>query len=454
MVEKIKKFWNKYDSLIVIIFLIISSIGWCMDIYIQSKDELWNFMNICKMVNGYKMYQDANIITTPLFFFLGYIIFKIAGTNLLIFRLYNITIFTSMFFLMYLIMKKLCKNKFRALVYVLMILFGAIRVCTGGANYTSLALVWVLCGINYNLKCLERGKKNNIIQSILVFLVFITKQNIGVYYIIGIILYQIILNKKDIKNIFKQIFILGIEMLGLIFIFIYKGILGDFINMAILGLSEFAERNFSGSIFDILSLFLWGISVTGITIFLTQNEKLQKEEKQNFILLACITISMLLIEYPIFNDYHKKLSNMIITMFIFYVLDICVLRFLINKIKFIKIIVIIAMITCEIVSLSYFSNWTKHMCNDNKFGYSDYYFGGFFQNDEEFEHYEKIINYIKEQDKKVVIFSIKSAMYIIPLELNNGAMDLPLFRKYGERWRKYNSRKNKTDAKCTVFNFK
>ena len=62
------------------------------------------------------------------------------------------------------------------------------------------------------------------------------------------------------------------------------------------------------------------------------------------------------------------------------------------------------MITYEIVSLYYFTNWAKYMRNNNKFEYSDYYFGGFFKNDEEFERYEKITNYIKEQEKKVVIF--------------------------------------------------
>ena len=31
-------------------------------------DELWNFQNIVKMINGGKMYVDCNIIITPIFY--------------------------------------------------------------------------------------------------------------------------------------------------------------------------------------------------------------------------------------------------------------------------------------------------------------------------------------------------------------------------------------------------
>ena len=50
-----------------------------IDIYIKTvpTDEMWNFQNIYKMYNGYKIYIDANVVTTPIFHFIGMIIFKL-----------------------------------------------------------------------------------------------------------------------------------------------------------------------------------------------------------------------------------------------------------------------------------------------------------------------------------------------------------------------------------------
>ena len=51
-------------------------------VLVTSNDELWNFQNIYKMINGYKIYNDSNVIITPIFFYLGAIFLEIFSAKL------------------------------------------------------------------------------------------------------------------------------------------------------------------------------------------------------------------------------------------------------------------------------------------------------------------------------------------------------------------------------------
>lgn len=106
IMEKLKQFLIKYDNGIVFLFILFSVIGISLNLTIVSTDEIWNFQNLMKMVNGYQIYQDANVIVTPLFFFIGLFLFQLLGANLLIFRCYHILILTGIFFMTYLIGKR------------------------------------------------------------------------------------------------------------------------------------------------------------------------------------------------------------------------------------------------------------------------------------------------------------------------------------------------------------
>jgi len=44
---------------------------------VNEGDELINFLNVLKMSNGEKIYEEAIVITTPLFHFIGLIFMKI-----------------------------------------------------------------------------------------------------------------------------------------------------------------------------------------------------------------------------------------------------------------------------------------------------------------------------------------------------------------------------------------
>ena len=161
--EKISTFIKKHDNISVIIVIIFTLLGICLNVNIYISDELWNYQNICKMLNGYKIYTDANVIVTPLFHFIGFIILKIFGTNILVFRIYNILILTFVCFFIYLIIKELCNSKFRAFTYLLVILYEIISIAPTGANYNTLAMGFVLLGTYLNLKWIKNKETHNII---------------------------------------------------------------------------------------------------------------------------------------------------------------------------------------------------------------------------------------------------------------------------------------------------
>ena len=114
------------DNIIVFFIIFLSIIGISLNVNIEVSDELWNFQNVYKLFNGFEIYKDANIICTPLFFYIGNIIFKILGANFFIFRIYNIIIDVILFFSVYILCKKMKMSKSSSLIATFFMLFMAV----------------------------------------------------------------------------------------------------------------------------------------------------------------------------------------------------------------------------------------------------------------------------------------------------------------------------------------
>lgn len=239
---------KKNDKYIVLVFIFLMITGIVLNLDIVSSDEMWNFQNIIKMVNGYQIYQDANVIITPMFYFIGFFLFQLLGANLFIFRCYHIIILTLVFFTTYLIARKLRIG--RVLSYLLICFFilqSDFLLIKVSANYNLLALWFSLVGI----LLLLGDKENAIIQGIMAFLVFFSKQNMGIFYVIGFGIYQLCSGKKKKEKI-KDIFLFSftVLILGTIFmVYMQKIKMWDgFINFAFSGLVEFSQENISVNI--------------------------------------------------------------------------------------------------------------------------------------------------------------------------------------------------------------
>ena len=431
--EKVKEIIKKHENISIILLILLIITGFCTNIYLTKGDEIWNFQNICKMLNGYKIYTDANVIITPLFHFIGYIFLKIFGQNLLVFRIYNIIIMTLMYFLIYKILRNIFKNKFVAFTSFIAIIIQTVSLCTCGANYNTLAMIFVLLGSYLNLVWIEKNEKHNIIQGIIMFLIFFTKQNIGAFYVVGIIVYNLI-KEKNIKNILKQLSTLLILIFITIGVFVYFDIFHDFINCAILGIGEFAKENLGGSIVNIIQTVCFGIFAGGFTIFLIKMKKIEGKAKEKLILLSAIAIPLMLIGFPIYNNYHKILSNIVLFLAIIYILDYVLfsnLSFSDKIKKYLKIFLAIIILFYIVISMLNFYAWIAAIKDNIYFDNNHVFFGGYLK-EEQTKEFENITGYIKRSDKNVIVLTDDAALYMIPLKRNNGVMDLPFLGNMGQ----------------------
>lgn len=430
-----KKMLSKDYILFGILFLITIGIGENIDIAVS--DELWNFQNIYKIYNGYGIYEGANIIITPLFFYIGNLIFKILGANFFVFRLYNCILVSILFFMIYKILKELIKSKkISVILTTIAILYGNFFIIAIGANYNIMALDMVLIGIYVLIT--NKIKNMQLIQGIITGLIFFTKQNIGVYYGIAYFIYMIFdfNNKKyNIKDILKNISKYFLGGIGISSIFLLELIVNNkingFINYAILGMKEFSFKNISielNNFIFLISIFLINVL---LTIYLLKKAKLENTERRNLKIMMPFSIILAMWTFPIFNKAHILLGILITIMNLIYCIYI-MFKDIIKENKIINNIMYILIIYLLLISFIKLFNWCN-MIFDEKyyFKYDEPYFGGVIE-DEKYKDIKNVTDYIEKSNKNIIILSERAGLYMIPLKRNNGKVDLPLLGNLGK----------------------
>lgn len=429
---KVKKFVEKHDEIFVTILIFIMSLGYSLYIKTLAGDELWNFQNVYKIYNGYKIYVDANVITTPIFHFIGALVFKIFGANFFVFRMYSLVIYTIFFVGIYKLFKCLKIDKKNS--FFLLIIFFALQydLVISSANYNSFAIMLLVFAVLVVINR-ENIKHYVLIESILITLIFLTKQNIGVFYLIGLILYTI-LNKKELKNTIKIIGITGIFGILFVLILYFNNLLEGFISYAILGIKEFDKENKSVDLFMIFAIIVTTLNGL-LLISINSNDKFKKkEERKNINNIACFAYPLLGMTYPIFNISHIKFALSIQYVLLFYILYLLVKGSKIEKNKIKKYIIFILeifiIVYYSISSITYTIKYFRKISND-EYKYNEPYYGTIF-NDETKEKIKDITEYMQSCDNEVVCISTDAGLYMIPLKQNNKEFDMLLLGNLGK----------------------
>ena len=415
------------DNIAVFILFFLISLGISLNLYIEASDELWNFQNVYKMYNGFKIYEEINVIITPLFFWCTEILFSILGANLFVFRICHSFLMGILFLYTYKILKKLKIPKVLSILIILLMaaqeFFLIIRT---SFNYNNMALLFFIMGVYYLLN--EKTRPKIYIQAIITILIILTKQNMGIYYLIGNILYLSIQSKTIKEKIKDNIKYLAIVLLGMAFFLIYLILnhnLYNFINYALGGLGEFANENLN---FDISSIiFLFGISITNtcVNIKLLQKNVFSTKQKENIKILWVFSLMLSFICYPIFNMAHIVMGTYLTIINIIYVIFTLFEDFKYKMQKVIKIITAGAILCSVIFSIYNLYKWTNIMTSHTyPYTWDHPFFGGVIGKND-YEKNEKVIAYIEENNKDVIVFSNRAALYMIPLKRNNGDFDLP-----------------------------
>ena len=436
--KNIANFLKKHDNIFVFILIAIAMLSSVYNVGISNTDEMYNFLNSYKLANGLTIYTDNNVIITPLFFYIASIILKIFGENIFVFRTINLVISSLMFFLCYLILKKLKINKKFSLLYTLLIVSLISSIIGGGANYITLAYTFYLLGILLILK-MNNGTRKSMLQGLILFLVFLSYQKLGVAYFVAIVAYEIV--NKDVKSLFKEL-LTALVLLIMFLVFLYtQNNLFNFIDYAVLGISEFGNKNWNieGNIFSIL-LFLLLPIITLIAIIaiikvtskkennIRELEKIKKQMLSIFLFSICAYIIII----PILNVYHIYVASILMLINL-----ICIIDFLIKPIieeKSIKTI-INTIIICMIILLFSYSvkdmwEYTHKINNESK--NSPFY--GAIISEELKQTIVEVGNYVQNNNKETIVFSTYAPLISLYLDdLNNGDYDLPLRGNFGSK---------------------
>jgi len=313
----------KNKDIDVLLLIIVLVLGSTFLVLLNCWDELWNFANCYKMFNGYKIYEELNVIVTPLFFYIAQIFFKLFSNTLLTFRIYNVFIFSSFFMLIYSIFKYLNIFRRRRVFYTTLLVFIFSGMIAGGANYNILVMVPILI----NILLIIKEKENNIISGILLFITFLIKQNVFVYFALGILIYKFITKKsfKEFAITMTKIYLTAFIGIVLFLIYLYfDNNLYNFVDYCFLGISEFGTENKGIQFWGVGHSYISIVAVIFILVIIN-NKKINKNIDNKIInkvkMLLSFGIPLLLIQYPIANSYHSKLASLIVIISYIYIIE-------------------------------------------------------------------------------------------------------------------------------------
>ena len=407
--------------LIIVLFCIpISLISLNSELIIG--DEIWNFQNISKIVNGGTMYVDCNIIVTPIFYLIGYCFVKFITGTILGFRIYNVFIFLLLLLSSFILFRTLKMEKIKAFAYSLIVFLFVMPYISVGANYNVLAESVFIFGLVLFLNK-DKIRFYNLYQGILIFICIFTKQNIGAYYLIAIIIAEITINKKkSIYFIIKEITVALVCTIIAVEIMCLTDCFKGFLNYTIYGMGEFTTGNFSiGQTVELVIIDYLCIAVCSYVLgfFISMQNK---EIAKNILILSIFSILLNLSIFPIANLYHTSfaiLINLIIYIYLFDQLLLCKLN---NKVIFVIITVVLYIVISSYgVVCGYRAS--KNIKIDDK---DNIYYSSNIT-EELNKRLEKVTNYIKEKEEEgldVICISADSALYMTYLHKNHRELDL------------------------------
>ena len=397
---------------------------------IKATDELWNYQNINKLYNHFQIYKDTNNITTPLFFYFGYLLIILSFSNYyFVYRIYGLIIFALIFYLIFIIAKKLKMNMNLIHVYLSLLLLVLFQIITTSANYNYLAILFYLIGLYLYIS----NSSSNLKQAILFLCIFFTKQNIGIYYLICILVTELYTNKGLKKYFWDQLTkIIFIVVPCVLFygLYNYLGIWNSFIDYCFGGISEFSSKNiaFSAEPFT----YVVPLSFILLTIFINATRKkyfssVDETFFSNLNVILIFLVTLLLITYPIFNSSHFMMTFPVAILGLFYIFDKLLLSELFIEQKYStysKILcVIILLIVIARIGFYYKTGINDSItimdCN------SHYYLLS--MDKKLYEVRNELGKYIQEENKKgndVIIVSYESAIVMVELNQSHGLYDL------------------------------
>lgn len=435
------KIWIKqyYKNILffVAILIIVSSI--ILPKPLNDLDEIWNYSFAKNVADNLVPYRDFNMVPTPLLPFICSVFLRILGNELIVMRLLAILLISFIFFISYLILKKLKVNSFfSALCLFIIFLLLNDYICID-YNFavlgTLLLIIYIeLCHFEKNNNYFEHSKWFYFGIGIFSGTCILFKQTTGIFISLVTIFYPVLLLhgnefKKYLKTSLYKILGIAIPIVILFIYLLLNNALYDFIDYTILGIKTFTNSipytsliESSNIAIQLLSIFMpIFILVIGVYLWIKKERKLF-----NFY---CYGIASLVVAFPISDNIHF-LIGIFPFMILFSYFSFVILKFILSKLKNKKIYYFIKEVsqyTILIFLLYYFINSftpiATYITDTSKL--------------HNIEHYklipisESLLNkintideYILSQSNKVYILDAEASIYMISINKYNKDFDL------------------------------
>ncbi len=286
-------------------------------------DIIWCFHISQKVANGFELYSEIGTVVTPIYFWIGSIFVKLFGNSLISMDIYSGVVSGVIATIIFNIIQetKSKENRYANLLFAFYMVIALAMLSL--TNYNTCAVVWVLLAVftevrkEHKLELKEESftkKKENVYNLLIgafLGLAFFTKQNIGAYGVLatGIIslVYKCFILKR---NALKEIILKAsgfLSVLGIFIIyFLVKGTFADFLNFCIGGLFEFGDKNL---MFGMPWAYIGVIMILTVCFAMIGSEK---EEQMVWITEIIYLMSMMLLIYPLTNQYHAQCAMLMI----------------------------------------------------------------------------------------------------------------------------------------------
>lgn len=238
-------------------------------------DEIWNYGFIHNIANGLIPYKDFNMVITPFFVFLFSLPIYLFGSNLLFIHIEQ----ALMILMTYYFLEKYYPDKANFFILLLFLLWNCIY-----PSYNSFLLFLTIIVV-----VLEKQDKNDYLIGILLGLLILTKQSVGII----IVLLQALFYRKSRKKLLKRLIGIMIPILIFIIYLLLTKSLEKFIDLCILGLFDFGNKNRLSFNYVYILCFLFFL---GLIIMIKKEKKIEY-----FYTLAFLSINI-----PMFDIGHFR----------------------------------------------------------------------------------------------------------------------------------------------------
>lgn len=224
----VSKFIRKYFFQIVLLIGALSYYSFFANKNLVTFDEGYFVHSAERILLGEIPYKDFSLQYGPLYFYLLAILYKIFGTFILTGRYLNLIfcLFTlgSIFYLLNVL--KIKSKKIITLTFLSVISFGYPLINIPNIMWPTV-LISILLVISSILFFQNKNTRYLFFSGVFIALLFSLKQNFAVFYMILYNLLFLIKDRKNIKEIFKRLFIINLTWSALTFSLLYYFFLKD-----------------------------------------------------------------------------------------------------------------------------------------------------------------------------------------------------------------------------------